>query len=276
MKTTLNNDTMTTGIILCGHGTKSQQGISSFFKVYSALEQQLNNKYAINYGFIENATPSLEDGILEHINNGIREIVILPALLFSGVHTTHDIPFTVQNLNKQYPDVNIKLAPTLGLSEKIIELCLQLIEQQLDTIDGIANDKHLLVIGVGSSKPKANIKIAKLSRILWENLPFKYNTYSFISKMTFPSVDDELERLKAIGKNDIIVLPIILFPGVYLDNIILKLEKFKRDFEGKVQICNPFDDNDLLIESFIDRLEECLHVDADLLRNIDTIEEARK
>jgi sirohydrochlorin cobaltochelatase len=267
---------MKTGIILCGYGTKSQQGISSFFKVYGALEQQLHNKYAINYGFIENATPNLDESINEHITNGINEIIILPALLFSGVHTTQDIPFTVQKLQKEYPKISFKLAPTLGLSEKIIELCLQLIEQQLNNLDGVANEKHLLVVGVGSSKPKANIKIAKLSRILWENLPFKYTTYSFISKMTFPSVDDELERLKAIGKNDIIVLPIILFPGVYLDNIVLKVENFKRNFEGKVQVCNPFDDSTLLIESFTDRLEEAVSGESDLLRDISIIEKARK
>ncbi|MDA3894396.1 MAG: sirohydrochlorin chelatase [Salinivirgaceae bacterium] len=267
---------MDKGIILCGHGTKSQQGISSFFKVYAELETKLNTKYAINYGFIENSSPSLNDAILEHIKNGRTEIVILPALLFSGVHISHDIPFTVQTLLKEHPNVKIKLAPNLGLSKKIIELCLQLIEQQLNNIDGVANNKRLLVVGVGSSKPKTNINIAKLSRILWENMPFKYATYSFISKMTFPSVDDELERLKVIGKNDIIVLPIILFPGVYLDNIVLKLENFKRSFKGKVQVCNSFDNNALLIESFIDRLKETIYGETDLLNDVNIIEKARK
>ena len=33
---------MEKGIILCGHGTKSQQGISSFFKVYGELEVKLS------------------------------------------------------------------------------------------------------------------------------------------------------------------------------------------------------------------------------------------
>jgi len=267
---------MNKGIILCGHGTKSQQGISSFFKVYGELEQKLSSKFHLNYGFIEQAQPSLSEAIIEHINSGIKEIVIIPALLFSGVHITHDIPFVVQSIKKQHPEVVIKLAPTLGLSDKIIELCLQLIEKQINKTDGFADTKHLLVVGVGSSKPEANINIASLSRILWENIPFHYSTYAFISKMTFPSIDDELERLKALGKNDIILLPIILFPGAYLDSIVLKVENFKRTFSGKVSICNPFDESELLIEGFMDRLNETLEGKSDLLKNIEKVEFARK
>jgi len=267
---------MQKGIIFCGHGTKSQEGISSFFKVYKAIEQRFISEYRVNYGFIEYVDPNLAEAILRQINQGVKEIIILPALLFPGVHTSHDIPYIVQTILKEHPDIKIKLAPTLDLSEKIVEICLQQIEQQLNAVDGVADKKHLLVIGVGSSKPEANIKIASLTRVLWENLPFNYASYAFISRMTFPSIDQELKRFKQMQASHIVALPVILFPGVYLDKISLLIENFNQSFDGQVQVCNPFDENDLLVEAFIDRFNEVLSGNEDWLSSAEIIVQPRK
>lgn len=267
---------MKTGIIFCGHGTKSQKGLESFFKVYAALEKKLTPTYELNYGFIEYTQPGLQDAIEEHIGRGIQEIVILPALLFTGVHITHDIPFVAQSVKKSHPGITIKLAPTLDLSDKVIKLCLQLIHKQLIAGTGSVEKKHLLVVGVGSSLPEANVKIASLTRMLWEKIPFAYAGYSFISKMTFPSVDTELERLKRISKNDIIVLPIILFPGIYLESVAAKVEIFSQTYDGKISVCSPFDESELLIDAFMHRLRETLDGQTNFLNEFEMIESARK
>ncbi len=70
--------------------------------MYGELEQKLNSNFKLNYGFVEQAQPSLHEAIMEHINSGVKEIIIVPALLFSGVHITHDIPFVVQSIKNQH------------------------------------------------------------------------------------------------------------------------------------------------------------------------------
>lgn len=267
---------MKTGIIFCGHGTKSQQGLESFFKVYAELEKKLVANFEFNYGFIEYSQPSLQKAIEDQIHKGIQEIVILPSLLFSGVHITHDIPFVAQSITSKYPAVSIKLAHTLDLSDTLVKLCLQLIHKQLITGSGAVERKHLLVVGVGSSLAEANIKIASLTRMLWEKIPFYYASYAFISKMTFPSVDTELERLKAQGNNDIIVLPVILFPGIYLESIAAKLENFSQAYNGKISVCSPFIESELLTDAFMHRLNETISGHTNLLNEFEMIESARK
>lgn len=244
------------GIVICGHGTKNQEGLDAFLEVFAKLEQQISKDFFINYGFIEYAKPLLKSAILDQIQIDITEIIVLPVLIFSGVHTSTDIPNTIKEIQNKNPNVNFKLAETIDLNEKLIQLCKEHIQQKLNELTGDVENKNLLVIGVGSSKPEANIKIATLTRTLWEKLAFLNASYSFISKTTYPSVDSELERLLKIAEDDIIVLPIILFPGMYLTSINKKLLAFKTKFDKEVVVCDPLFKSKLLIDCLLYRLQE--------------------
>lgn len=267
---------MRKGIVICGHGTKNKDGIASFAELFLDLKQHYEKEYFVNYGFIEYALPHFKDAILEQINQGITEILVQPALLFTGVHIEEDIPFAIQQIQKEHPETTIKLAPPIGLNKHIIELCSTIIEQEKFKSQKLNNDKHLLVIGVGSSKADANFKISELTHILWEKLQFKNASYAFISKMAFPSLDEELERLSKSYPEKIMTIPIILFPGMYLKRIQSKIKAFSEFYNGEIKECSHFNNNPLLTEGFIETIDNTIKNNINLLNQFKTIEKVGK
>ncbi len=265
-----------TAITICGHGTKSADGLTSFFKLYHALKDDLENRgFAVNYGFIEMSEPLLEAAITEHLEKGITTVIIMPLLLFHGVHTQHDIPFVAHKIYETHGHVTLKLSEPLGLSQTLADICLKNLETTLT--DQYPLDKtELLVIGVGSSKPEANIHIATLTRALWENMPFSFASYAFISKMAFPDIETALERLQKSGAEHIVILPVLLFPGVYMNGIVLKTEWFKKTFGGRLLTCPTLDHSELIKQAFLERLNQALTNPGAIISAENSINKPRK
>lgn len=69
---------------------------------------------AVNVGFLELGTPSLETAIEDHIKMGATQISILPLFLSPGRHLMHDVPPLVKEIQKKYPAVILRIETFLG------------------------------------------------------------------------------------------------------------------------------------------------------------------
>ncbi len=74
--------------------------------------------------FLELDQPSIPDALINAIEQGAREIVVLPYFLSAGRHVSEDIPAEVASVQKDYPDVIINIAPYLGASARMPEILL--------------------------------------------------------------------------------------------------------------------------------------------------------
>lgn len=255
-------------ILICGHGSKNKSSTNAFLGLFSTIKSEYAT-YQVEYGFIEYSLPSIENKLEELIKSGIKEIVIVPIILFTGVHIKYDIPFIINEARKKHPDVRIKLSGYIGnnkhlllLGEKIVEIAFKK--------SGIKNrdNTNLLLIGVGSSQEKANVDIAALTRYIWEKTKINFALYSFISKMTFPSIEKTLEILDKLPQKNIVILPYLLFPGAYLDKIYDKIETFKKTSKKNIIISQTLENDELIIRAIQEKINEVLNGKKDFASDI--------
>ena len=164
----------------------------------------------------------------------------------------------------------------LGNNDVIKELCTQSIhsaERKLQTSE--RSDTELLVIGVGSSITKANEDIAALTRYLWERTAYTNASYGFISKMTFPSVEDSFKCILNHPSKNIIVLPLILFPGMYLKSIITKIDNIKQTTNKHIEIASCLNSMELS-GAVAYRINEVISTKVNFAENIPSQLQSRK
>jgi len=112
-------------LILVAHGSRLAKSNTEVFKLVGELEKKCSGQYSIiKTAFLELSEPLIPEGIKDCVEKGARSIIILPYFLNSGRHVTDDIPNIVNNVRKQYPDVDIKITPHLGASDLIIDLLI--------------------------------------------------------------------------------------------------------------------------------------------------------
>ncbi len=169
------------GILLCGHGSRDPRGTAAFRDLVAAMQRRHPDKI-VDYGFLEFAHPVYAAAVERMYQRGVRQIIALPVILFAGGHAKNDIPYEMNTLQQQYPDLVITMGHHLGITPQLLQLSRQLIEEieQLQKpgpaalsvvtppVPADRSDTCLLLVGRGTADPDANSDVAKLTRMLWE------------------------------------------------------------------------------------------------------------
>lgn len=245
-------------ILLCGHGSRKKEGVEGLKELTEKMQKRYNDTL-VRYGFLELSQPSYYDAIKDLYDKGIRDIVALPVFLFPGIHLNYEIPGEMNKYQQEMDGLRIRMAPHIGICDQLIDLAeKRIIEAEKtyfkDHIDP-GNDL-LLVTGVGASITEANADIAKATRLIWEKTGFGFAEYAFISRMTFPSVTEVLQMIKHLPFQRLVVFPMLLFPGVYLDKIFMAIEDFKTQTQKEIAFAEPFGIDEILIDILESRINQ--------------------
>ena len=87
---------MKTGVMICGHGSRSQSAVDEFKVLAEKLPAYLPSDWMVDYGYLEFANPVIRDGLDNLRNAGCERILAVPGMLFAAMHSKNDIP-TVLN-----------------------------------------------------------------------------------------------------------------------------------------------------------------------------------
>lgn len=261
----------TTGVLICGHGSRAKIAEQEF----SLLAAGLRKRFAelkIEYGFLEYSSPNIHTALDKLRESGVRDIIAVPGMLLSATHAQNDIPSVLMTYMEKYPQLNIQYGRELGLHSEMIKAFEARILEALggcdwagDSLDtpppGALYDTMLVVVGRGTSVATANAEVAKLTRIVAENLGFGW-CETVYSGVTFPSVGRGLEMAVKLGFNKIVVAPYFLFSGRLIGRI--------NAYINKVAVANPdiqfvtadyLRDQAHVINTFIARIEETLQTE---------------
>ncbi len=111
------------GIVLLAHGSRGEKIEGARLKeIPSLLVSKLGNGNAVQPAFLQFNRPNLEDAIGALFQEGIKEVIVLPYLLFEGTHYHQHIPEELDRLAKVYPGVTIKMARSLGVDGRILDV----------------------------------------------------------------------------------------------------------------------------------------------------------
>ena len=213
---------MKTGVMVCGHGSRSQSAVDEFATLADKLPDFLPSDWMVDYGYLEFANPVIRDGLDRLRDAGCERILAVPGMLFAAMHAKNDIP-TVLNTYAATHGIDIRYGRELGVDPKMIAAAAARIDAALTHADEASGpvDRHdtcLVVIGRGASDPDANGNVAKIARMLHEGFGFGWLEVGY-SGVTFPLVEPCLEHVAKLGYRRVVVFPYFLFSGILIDRI---------------------------------------------------------
>ncbi len=63
------------------------------------------------------------------IQSGVKQLKIVPLLLFSAMHYLKDIPNIVHEMKRRYPDIKVEVSEPLGTHPLMTEIIMQRIDE---------------------------------------------------------------------------------------------------------------------------------------------------
>jgi len=213
---------MKTGVMICGHGSRSQSAVDEFAVLAQKLPPLLPDDWMVDYGYLEFANPVLRDGLDRLREAGCERILAVPGMLFAAMHAKNDIP-TVLNTYAATHGIDVHYGRELGVDPKMIAAAAARVREAVDAADAErgevpVEETCLVVIGRGASDPDANGNVAKVARMVQEGLGFGWLEVGY-SGVTFPLVEPCLAHVARLGYRRVIVFPYFLFSGILIDRI---------------------------------------------------------
>ncbi|MCI4664818.1 MAG: sirohydrochlorin chelatase [Neomegalonema sp.] len=258
------------GVMLCGHGSRSDAAVAEFAGLATALEARMRAdgvEWPIAHGYLEFANPVIRAGLDSLREQGCTRILAAPGMLFAAGHAKNDIP-SVLNAYAAKHGMRVEYGRELGLDPRMLRAAADRIERAIAEADAKAvedgrtpvsrHETCLVVIGRGASDPDANSNVAKLARLLWEGMGFGWCETGY-SGVTFPLVEPCLQHVARLGYKRVVVFPYFLFTGILIDRIY--------GFTDQVAQAQPdvefvkagyLGAHDAVVDTFLERVTEIL------------------
>lgn len=243
-----------TGVMICGHGSRSQAAVDEFRVLADKLPAYLPPDWLVDYGYLEFANPVIRSGLDRLRDAGCTRILAVPGMLFAAMHAKNDIP-TVLNTYAAETGIDVRYGRELGVDPKMIAAAADRIRSVLDDRVPLA-ETCLVVIGRGASDPDANANVSKVARLLWEGMGFGWCEVGY-SGVTFPLVEPCLEHVVRLGYRRVVVFPYFLFSGVLIDRIYGFTDRVAAANPGVEFVKAPYlGDHPKVLETFAERVTE--------------------
>ena len=248
-----------TAVMICGHGSRDDAAIEEFNQLAGRLAKKLPD-FDVESGFLEFATPIIRTGLDKLKERGAARIVCVPGMLFAAGHVKNDLPSEVNNFGAENPGIEMIFGRELAVDQKLLEAARQRIEEAENeaATDVDRKDTLLMVVGRGTNDPDANSNVSKVARMLWEGMGFGWAEVSY-SGVAYPLVDTGLKNAVKLGYRRIIVFPYFLFTGILVRRIYDWVDEAATNHpEVEILKASYLNDHELLIDTFVERVEEAL------------------
>lgn len=202
------------GYLVVGHGTRDLAGQAEFREVVQLLADRLPQPVAA--AFLELAQPTIADGLAELHRRGVRQVFVVPLLLFTAGHAKEDVPGEVAQAAAALGMEIVGQAGALELHPKLLELSQLRFLEAVGAGSDISNTR-LLMVGRGGSDPTALDMMRRYAQALSASLGMKGET-AFIA-LARPTLPEALQDLAASGAEQVVVQPHLLFQGDVLHAI---------------------------------------------------------
>ena len=251
---------MKTGVMICGHGSRSQSAVDEFAVLAEKLPAYVRPDWMTDYGYLEFANPVIRDGLDKLRQAGCTRILAVPGMLFAAMHAKNDIP-TVLNTYAAKHGLDVSYGRELGVDPKMIAAAAGRIQEAVAEANSTHGDLPLtetclVVIGRGASDPDANGNVAKIARMLQEGMGFGWCEVGY-SGVTFPLVEPCLQHVARLPYKRVIVFPYFLFSGILIDRIYGFTDQVAAEHPG-IQFIKAgyLGDHPKVLETFAERIME--------------------
>jgi sirohydrochlorin cobaltochelatase len=107
-------------LILFAHGSRDPEWAIPMEKICD-IARRHRPQMEVRLAFLELMQPTLLAAIDSLYSQGTRHVTIAPAFLAPGAHVTRDLPELAQQAKRMYPSMTIRVLPSFGESEPVLE-----------------------------------------------------------------------------------------------------------------------------------------------------------
>ncbi len=212
-------ETQQFGLVIAGHGSRDADGIREFEQLVELIKERAP-QHLVSHGYLEFASPTIDQAIAVQLNADARQIVMVPGILLAATHAKNDLPSELLSMARDHPEIDFHFGAPLGLHPLLLQVVQQrIVEAEATSTNTIRRDDTCLVlVGRGTTDPDANGEVAKFARMIEEGMGFgaSYVCYSGTAK---PLVADGLRAAAKLGYARLIVVPFFLFDGILVKRI---------------------------------------------------------
>ncbi len=232
-------------IVYIGHGSLIAEGNKQFIKFIEEVKKEMNIPVQ-EIAFLELVSPSIFETMEKVMEDGAKDILVVPVLLFAAAHFKRDIPEELARIKARFPKVNFYVSNPFDLHPKMVDLVIKRIQEKR-----VDNEGSILLVGRGSSDPEPILKLMEVSNKIYCRLDAPvYTAFLTAGK---PGIFSELEKLQQ-EYSKIYIVPYLLFTGI----LVKRMEKIVADSHKDAVLCNPLQYDSLLKEVLLERMEEQL------------------
>jgi sirohydrochlorin ferrochelatase len=120
---------MSAAILLIAHGSRRPEANRDLVHLAEMLRPRVPGKL-VEIGYLELAEPSIPAGLQKCVDQGARQIGMLPWFLSAGSHVTEDLTRFRDEFMAAHQDVSVSLHPPLGLHPLMVEILLARLEEK--------------------------------------------------------------------------------------------------------------------------------------------------
>jgi sirohydrochlorin ferrochelatase len=147
--------------------------------------------------------PDVPTAIDHLVQQGFREIVVVPLLLTAAYHARADLPALLDDARLRHPRAEIFQADVLGPHSRL----LMLVKRRLAAA-GAEASASVVLGAIGTSSPTANAELAGVARSLGGTVGFAAGP---------PRVADVVRDLRVRGASQVAIASYVLAPGTLPD-----------------------------------------------------------
>jgi sirohydrochlorin cobaltochelatase len=100
-------------LILFGHGARDPRWAGPFQRLRQLLQTQQPD-VEVALAFLELMVPDLPTLVAQLTEHGCNDITVVPVFFGQGGHVLRDLPILIENLQKTYPQLKLKVAAAVG------------------------------------------------------------------------------------------------------------------------------------------------------------------
>lgn len=250
--------TVKKAILFVGHGSRLEAGNEEVRQFIQQMRPMIDASLLVETCFLEFASPNIEDGIQNCIEQGADEVHVIPIILLHAGHSKMHIPAEIEHAKEHFPDIRFTYGQTIGIHDEIFEI----LKSRLSEIGFNPDEKHedtaILLIARGGSDPYANGDFYKITRLLWEQLDVPIVESAFMG-VTTPTVEQGIERCVKLGAKKIIMLPYFLFTGILMERMHKMANQLTEQYSDvTIDIAGYFGYHDKLKTVLLERMEQAL------------------
>ncbi|GIU84011.1 MAG: cobalamin biosynthesis protein CbiX [Acidimicrobiales bacterium] len=283
------------GLFLIGHGSRSGEGVDEYWQFVEVLRDILPADVELGAGFIEFASPDLDEGIDELVSRGVEEVHAVPLVLLGAGHMKNDGPAALARARLRHPGVTFCYARALGVHPDLLSLAEARVREAFSRseariqsaegcggvgaeerpeerpeacrTEGEVSGRAVVLVGRGSTDPDANSDLFKVARMLEEGRSLGEVHASFVS-LAPPDVPSALDRAARLGATAVAVVPYFLFTGLLVERIYRQAEEWAlRHPEVQVVAGRHLGPDPvvarLVVDRFVESVEGGVHMNCD-------------